>query len=90
MIKLLAHRCNDGRDLDPKYGAEVDVWCHGGELILSHDYPNSEQPHLFMAFKKYPYLAVNAKSSGLEIIKDTVLGRTNYFIFDCVQDVYMG
>ena len=83
MIKFLKHRVNDTDDINFNYGIELDVWNYNGYAVLSHDSPKEDCIELgdLLSFR-LPYYAINAKSTGLEIIVPELKNRKDYFIFD--------
>jgi len=88
VIKFLKHRCNDPKDINPKFGAEVDVWNFNDKLVLSHYAPSNgklENNHHYL-LNDIPidqYVAINAKSTDLIYLCDGLVHRSNYFVFDC-------
>jgi|TARA_B100000959_G_scaffold202719_1_gene212196 hypothetical protein len=86
-MEILKHRVNTINEIDQNFGAEIDVRDYNGSLVLSHDYPNPQNPQLINFLKNFPkdkLLAVNVKSCGIEkdlfdILKNK---QINYFVFD--------
>ena len=86
---LIKHRINKIEELinlDPKYGAEIDIRSYGNDLILQHDpFVKGELFNEWIKFFKHKFLILNVKEEGLEeslIKKMNDLKIKNYFFLD--------
>lgn len=77
--------------IDQHFGVEVDVRDFDGELVISHDLPNSSSPKLADLFSYYrakrslQTLALNVKSDGLQTLARKLIAEfevERYFFFD--------
>ena len=79
------------RALENGFGIETDIRDFNGDLVVSHDIPNTScqpLPDLFdlynKAHGKYP-LALNIKADGLSLLLKkqlSIFNIANYFVFD--------
>ena len=106
MVKIICHRglwikkieqntkISFKRAIDNKFGIEMDLRDHNGNIIISHDLVNTKKVYYFYKFlndfskkinKNHTVLALNIKSDGIsEILKKTLKKYSikNYFVFD--------
>lgn len=81
------------RSFELGYGTETDLRDYNGELVISHDIPDSSALAVDEFFKRYndskypcrPTLALNVKADGLQKLVKEKLNQyniENYFLFD--------
>ena len=85
---IIKHRVNSIKEINPKFGLEIDIHNYNNKLVLAHDHPNEQSVKLedFINYApKNSFLAINIKSVGIEAELKIILSRskiTNYFTFD--------
>ena len=88
-MEILKHRVNSFENIDKNFGMEIDIRDHNGELVLSHDIPDSSSliklDDFLTKIDTNKLLALNIKSAEIEknlkkIVSDFNL--KNYFTFD--------
>ena len=85
---ILKHKVNSIELFDKKYGAEIDIRDFNNKLVVSHDLPNENCLELAEFLQKIPketFLAINVKSSEIELSLKEILDKfnfENYFTFD--------
>ena len=85
---IIKHRVNSIKEINPKFGLEIDISEYNNKLVLAHDHPNEQSVKLedFITYApKNSFLAINIKSVGIEAELKIILSRskiTNYFTFD--------
>ena len=85
---IIKHRVNSIKEINPKFGLEIDISEYNNKLVLAHDHPNEQSVKLedFITYvPKNSFLAINSKSVGIEAELKIILSRskiTNYFTFD--------
>ena len=104
-MKILAHRgfwadeeekntlSAFGKAFDSGFGIETDIRDRNGELVISHNPPDTSSPsfiellELWKGYRERPLLALNVKADGLylmleEILQDCGMTEKDYFLFD--------
>ena len=85
---IIKHRVNSIKEINPKFGLEIDISEYNNKLVLAHDHLNAQSIKLedFITYApKNSFLAINIKSVGIEAELKIILSRskiTNYFTFD--------
>ena len=85
---IIQHRVNTQKEINPKYGLEVDIRDYNNKLVLSHDVPNEQSEDLedFLThIQENNFLALNIKSVEIEFQLKKILSEakiSNYFTFD--------
>jgi hypothetical protein len=86
---IIAHRRNTLRELmdsDPKYGVEVDIRSHGGDLVIHHDpFVVGESFEEWIKNYRHGSLVLNVKEEGLEQALLNILhsrGINDFFFLD--------
>ena len=89
-MEIIIHRVNTIRELkeiDPKYGAEIDIRAYGSKLVLNHEpFLDGEKLDNYLDEYHHGTLVLNIKENGIE---DEVLRQvrqkpqiTIYFLLD--------
>lgn len=88
-MEVVLHRRNTLEELESsaeKYGIEVDVRVHNGELVCQHDPFQSGVPFaVWLNSYRHKLLIVNVKEEGLETSVEELLQKNkidNYFFLD--------
>jgi len=85
---IIKHRVNSIKEINPKFGLEIDIHNYNNKLVLAHDYPNEQSIKLedfITHIPKNSLLAINIKNEEVEAELKIILSRsktTNYFTFD--------
>ena len=85
---IIKHRVNSIKEINPKFGLEIDIHNYNNKLVLAHDHPNEQSTKLedFITYvPKNSLLAINIKNEEVEAELKIILSRsktTNYFTFD--------
>ena len=85
---IIKHRVNSIKEINPKFGLEIDIHNYNNKLVLAHDHPNEQSTKLedFITYvPKNSLLAINIKNVEIEVKLKIILSRskiTNYFAFD--------
>ena len=85
---IIKHRVNSIKEINHKFGIEIDIHNYNNELVLAHDHPNEQCIKLddfITHVPKNSLVAINIKNEGVEAGLKTILSRsktTNYFTFD--------
>jgi len=87
-MEILKHRVLSVNEIDEKFGAEIDVRDHDGEIVLSHSMAKTTNQYFSDFLEQFPrelFLAINVKSSEIEEKLKEILTLKNhqkYFVFD--------
>ena len=85
---IIKHRVNSIKEINPKFGLEIDIHNYNNKLVLAHDHPNEQSIKLedfITHIPKNSLLAINIKNEEVEVELKIILSRsktTNYFTFD--------
>ena len=85
---IIKHRVNSIKEINPKFGLEIDIHNYNNKLVLAHDHPNEQSIKLedfITHIPKNSLLAINIKNEEVEAELKIILSRsktTNYFTFD--------
>ncbi len=85
---IIKHRVNSIKEINPKFGLEIDIHNYNNKLVLAHDHPNEQSTKLedfITHVPKNSLLAINIKNEEVEAELKIILSRsktTNYFTFD--------
>jgi len=85
---IIKHRVNSIKEINPKFGLEIDIHNYNNKLVLAHDHPNEQSIKLedfITHIPKNSLLAINIKNEEVEAGLKIILSRTkttNYFTFD--------
>ena len=85
---IIKHRVNSIKEINPKFGLEIDIHNYNNKLVLAHDHPNEQSTKLedfITPVPKNSLLAINIKNEEVEAELKIILSRsktTNYFTFD--------
>ena len=85
---IIKHRVNSIKEINPKFGLEIDIHNYNNKLVLAHDHPNEQSTKLedfITHIPKNSLLAINIKNEEVEAELKIILSRsktTNYFTFD--------
>ena len=85
---IIKHRVNSIKEINPKFGLEIDIHNYNNKLVLAHDHPNEQSIKLedfITHVPKNSLLAINIKNEEVEVELKIILSRsktTNYFTFD--------
>ena len=85
---IIKHRVNSIKEINPKFGLEIDIHNYNNKLVLAHDHPNEQSIKLedfITHIPKNTLLAINIKNEEVEVELKIILSRsktTNYFTFD--------
>ena len=85
---IIKHRVNSIKEINPKFGLEIDIHNYNNKLVLAHDHPNEQSIKLedfITHIPKNSLLAINIKNVEIEVKLKIILSRsktTNYFTFD--------
>jgi len=85
---IIKHRVNSIKEINPKFGLEIDIHNYNNKLVLAHDHPNEQSIKLedfIIHIPKNSLLAINIKNEEVEAELKIILSRsktTNYFTFD--------
>ena len=85
---IIKHRVNSIKEINPKFGLEIDIHNYNNKLVLAHDHPNEQSIKLedfITHIPKNSLLAINIKNEEVEVELKIILSRSkivNYFTFD--------
>ena len=85
---IIKHRVNSIKEINPKFGLEIDIHNYNNKLVLAHDHPNEQSTKLedfITHVPKNSLIAINIKNEEVEAELKIILSRsktTNYFTFD--------
>ena len=85
---VIKHRVNSVKEINSKFGLEIDISEYNNKLVLAHDHPNEQSIKLedfITHIPKNSLLAINIKNEEVEAELKIILSRsktTNYFTFD--------
>jgi len=69
-LEIIIHKINtisDLKNIEPKYGVEIDIRAWGSDLILNHDpFQNGEKLGCYLDEYRHGTLVLNIKEAGIE------------------------
>ena len=66
---IIKHRVNSIKEINPKFGLEIDIHNYNNKLVLAHDHPNEQSTKLedfITHVPKNSLLAINIKNEEVE------------------------